>query len=382
MTQFCRILRQLLPGLCLICLICMLTFGSVSAFAKPIKIAAIFARTGKAANSNRTAILGTQLAVREINRQGGLLGKRIDLLLFDNKSTPIGSHLAAEQAVKAGVSGIIGSSWSSHSLAVAKVAEKYGIPMISPISTIPSLTAIGDSIFRICYNDDFQGSTLAGFAFTDLNARSAVIFVDITSDFSMYIAKVFSRTFVSLGGTILKEIEYKGGQDDFREAIRETLGHPADIVFLSGYYESGFIAAGLQAAGSKAVPIGTDGWDAASFFSSGGNTITRGYFINPWLPADTSPRSRAFVEKYAGEAELFAPTALAYDAVHVLAAAIEMAGEPDRDKILDSLRKVQGFKGVTGDITFDRQGNAAKRACIAEIREGVPHFLKCTGSEN
>jgi branched-chain amino acid transport system substrate-binding protein len=375
MMRICRnITKAPFLSLCLFALLCL---AALPGHAEPIKIGAIYALTGKAANSNKAAVLGTQLAVRELNRQGGLLGENIELLLIDNESSPIGSHLAAEKAAEAGVAAIIGASWSSHSLAVAKVAELHRIPMISPISTIPSLTAIGNYIFRVCYNDDFQGSTLAKFAFTDIGARRAVIFVDISSDFSMYISKVFSQTFVSLGGTIVKEIEYKTGQGEFRSEIKEALAYDADVVFLSGYDESGYIAAGLQAAGSRAVPIGSDGWEAKSFFSAGGDTIKRGYFINHWLPTDTSPRSLAFVEKFIGEGEILAATALAYDAVHVLAAAIEKAGSSDRDKIHDSLRLLQNFEGITGNISFNAQGDAAKQACIAELREGVPYFLKC-----
>ena len=362
-------------------LIALLFLGTLPAFAEPVRIGAIFALTGKAVNSNRAAIHGTRLAVREINEQGGILSEPVELLVFDNKSTPIGSHLAAERAVKAGVAGIIGASWSSHSLAVAKVAAQHHLPMISPTSTIPSLTAIGNSIFRVCYNDDFQGSALARFAFTDLAARRAVVFIDISSDFSMSIARIFRHTFESLGGTVVKEVEYKTGQEDYRPAIREALPHQADVVFLSGYDESGYLAAALQAAGNTAIPIGSDGWDAPSFFSSGGNRIVRGYFINHWLPDAIERGSRAFIEKFQGEGDILAPTALAYDAVHILAAAIQKAGTTDRHKVVDSLRSLRGFKGVTGDITFTPGGDAAKQACIAEIRAGAPHFLKCVHTD-
>ncbi|OGR17347.1 MAG: hypothetical protein A2X81_04110 [Desulfobacterales bacterium GWB2_56_26] len=370
--------RQTSKHLFLLCSLGVLFFwGTMPTFAEPVKIGAIFALTGKAVNSNRAAIHGTRLAIREINEQGGILGEPVELLVFDNESTPIGSHLAAEKAVGAGVTGIIGASWSSHSLAVAKVAAQHHLPMISPISTIPSLTDIGKSIFRVCYTDDFQGSALARFAFTDLAARRAVVFIDISSDFSMSIARIFRRTFESLGGKVVKEVEYKTGQEDYRPAIREALLHQADVVFLSGYDESGYLAAALQAAGSTAIPIGSDGWDAPSFFSSGGNRIVRGYFINHWLPDAIERGSRAFIEKFQGEGDILAPTALAYDAVHILAAAIEKAGTQDKFKVVDSLRSLRGFKGVTGDISFTPRGDAAKQACIAEIRAGVPHLLKC-----
>ena len=167
--------------------------------AESIKIGAIFALSGKATKSNKPCVLGVQLAVQEINIKGGVLGKKLELLLLDNNSTPIGSYLAAEKAAGAGVVAIIGSVWSSHSLAIAKVAEKHKIPMISPISTIPSLTSIGDHIFRVCYDDNFQGKMIAEFAFKELKARTALIFVDIASDFSLNITEYLAGPFSHLG---------------------------------------------------------------------------------------------------------------------------------------------------------------------------------------
>ena len=225
----------------------LLATASPSA-AEPVKIAGIFALSGKAAQSNKPAILGTELAVAEINRAGGVLGQQVELLLLDNNSSPIGSHLAAEHAVDAGVTAIIGSLWSSHSLAIAKVAEKNRIPMIATSSTTPSLTAIGDHIFRVCYDDNFQGAVLARFAFEELKARTVLVFVDIASDFSLNLVEIFSRSFQSLGGKIVREIEYKTGNSDYLSQVQEALAFDADIVFLAGHNESGIIAEKLQEA--------------------------------------------------------------------------------------------------------------------------------------
>jgi branched-chain amino acid transport system substrate-binding protein len=159
------------------------------------------------------------------------------------------------------------------------------------------------------------------------------------------------------------------------------MGHDADIVFLSGHDESGAIAEKLQEAGVKAIPIGSDSWDVDSFFAQGGNKIRQGYFINHWTPAHANPLSRIFMQKYQNEGEINAGTALAYDAVNVLVAAIIKAGSTDSKAIRQSLHSLQGFKGVTGDITFDAEGNATKKACMMEIRQGVPSYLKCQMSD-
>lgn len=369
---------QLISFFCLINIVFTL---AAPAKGQSVRIGAIFALSGIAAQSNKQAVLGTKLAVEEINQQGGLLGQTLDLVLFDNHSTPIGSHLAAEKAIAAGVTAIIGSVWSSHSLAIAKVAEKNGIPMISTNSTIPSLTSIGNHIFRICYDDNFQGTLLAEFAYKDLQARTALIFVDLASDFSLNLSEIFSQTFQTLGGTIKREIEYKAGHTDYSSQVQEALANDADIVLLSGHDESGILAKKLQQAGLRAIPLGSDGWDNEFFFSSGGNTITKGYFASHWLPTSGDSRSKAFLERYGNIGEIQSATALAYDAVNILAAAITMAGSTDKEMILDSLRRIDRFEGVTGDISFDDQGNAEKKGFIVEIREGVPNYLKSYAHE-
>lgn len=363
--------------LVLVCVFCPLLCACTSfATPQPIKVGAIFSLTGKATHSNRPAVQGVQIATEEINSRGGIGGQTLEVIFFDNNSSPIGSYLAATKAVQAGVVAIVGSSWSSHSLAVARVAQKNSIPMISPISTIPALTRIGDYIFRVSYNDDFQASVAARFAYNDLQARTALIIIDIASDFSISVARIFKETFVDLGGYVKKEIEYKFQQSGALIPLHAATENDADIVFLAGHDESGAIFAKLQQGGLTAIPIGTDGWDADSFFSLGGNTISKGYYVNHWIAGDTNSRTRDFVTKYRDAAEMKAPTALAYDAVHVLAEAIAKAGSIEPEKIRDSLHDIKNFAGVTGSITFDANGDATKKACIIEIRNGKPYLLK------
>lgn len=343
---------------------------------EPIRIAAIFSLSGKAMNSNRPAIYGAEIAVQEINNGGGLLGRPVELVLFDNKSTPIDSYLAAQEAARAGVVGIIGAIWSSHSLAIAKVAQAHAIPMISPNSTIPSLTRMGNYIFRVCFNDDFQGNVLARFGAKELHAKTAIIFIDITSDFSMALSKTFSRVFTALGGKVVVEIEYKTGQEEYGQQIREALAHKADLIFFSGHDESGYLAAKLQKSGSQAIPLGNDGWDTDSFYSAGGSKILRGYYLTHWFLNPEDPPTQALIAKYGATQKITTPMVLTYDATHLLATAIRDAGTTDSAQVTERLQATRNFPGITGRISFDEQGNAIKKGCIVEIVNGIPHVLK------
>ena len=247
-----------------------------------IDIAAIYALTGAAAEANREALQGVGYAVDEINRQGGVLGRKINLLVYDNQSTPIGSTVAAKRAAEANVVGIVGSDWSSHSIAVARVAQKVGIPMISSYSTNPEVTKIGDYIFRVCFTDDFQGKIIARFARQDLKVITAVIFVDVTSDYSIKLSEIFRKNFEQLGGRVLLELEYKLKQQQFDEEIKKAVNANADVIFVPGHDESGLIVKEAQEAGTSSSLLGGDGWATPAFYKKGGSELKNGAYRGNW----------------------------------------------------------------------------------------------------
>lgn len=342
---------------------------------EPVNIAAIYSLTGLGAISNRSSVLGTRLAVNEVNTRGGVLGRNLNLILLDNMTTPIGSSLAANQAVKANVAGIIGAQWSSHSLAIAEVAQQNKIPMISNFSTHPKLTRIGEYIFRVCFTDKFQGRVMADFAHQDLGGRSAIVLVDITSDYSMELSKIFREHFAKMGGKVVGEIEYKK-KIKYNKLVRKILKHDADVIFLSGHEEGGEIADRLQKAGTKAILLGGDGWADKSFLELGGENLKQGYYCTHWSEYSDKAESRKFYEKYKGLDDFGIGAALAYDAVMVLVSAIEDAGTTDGEEVALALSGMTSFEGVTGTIKFNSNGDPVKSAVIMKIENGKPKFYK------
>jgi branched-chain amino acid transport system substrate-binding protein len=342
-----------------------------------IDIAAIYALTGPAAEANAYALRGVGYAVDEVNKQDGVSGKKINLFMLDNQSTPIGSTLAAKRAAAAKVVAIVGPDWSSHSLAVARVAQDAGIPMISSLSTNPDVTKIGDYIFRICFTDDFQGKVIARFARYDLKASTAVIFVDVTSDYSLKLSEIFRQDFEQLGGRVLLELEYKLKQLQFGEEIEKAAKAAADLIFIPGHDESGLIAKKLQDAGTSSIFMGGDGWSTAVFLKKGGSELKRGYYSTHWSAHLDTEQSRAFVKKYKIDSkDPDDNVALGYDAMMLLADAIKRAGTVDRKRIRDAIANTQSFKGVTGAIRFNENGDPIKSAVLMEIINGQPHYLK------
>jgi len=346
--------------------------------AQAIKIASIYALSGPAAEANATSVRGVRLAVGEVNTKGGVLGRRLELLEFDNQSSPIGSKVAAEQAVANGATAIIGAAFSSHSMAIAKVAQANRIPMISNVSTSPQLTRTGDYIFRVCFNDLQQGRVMAEFARRELNAEGVAILFDVDSDYSLGLSATFEKAFIQNGGAILVKLPYTVRQPNFRDAVAKAIAADPDVLFIPGHDESARIISEAVRSGLKAdvIALGGDGWDEESFFKQGGYQIRLGYYTTHWSQTMANEPSRDFMARYRQKEFTVAPTVLAYDAVLLLADAIQRAGSADSAAIRDALAATNGFKGVTGTITFNNYGEPVKRVVMMRILNGRPAYLK------
>ena len=341
-----------------------------------IRVAAVVPATGGAALSNQPTLEGYRIAVRELNEAGGLLGREVELLEYDAQSTPLGSDRAARQAVKDGVLAILGPAWSSHALPVAKVAQAHGIPMLNNIATHPDIPLVGDYVFRVCFNDLFQGEVMARFALEHLHATTAALAVDITSDFSLSLAKEFRDNFLKNGGTILLETYYKPKQLDPVATAKALEDSGAEVCFIPGHDESGAIVKTLSRRGSAIIPLGGDGWEGESFLEKGGKTARIGYYCSHWSPDLPDPRTRRFRADYEYMGNLTASMALSYDAVYLLADAIRRAGAPDREAVRDALAATMDFQGLTGSITMDENGEPAKQAVILKVENGLVSYFK------
>ena len=194
---------------------CLLIFSLPAVAAEPIQIAAIFAKTGIAATNQLPHIQCTELAVEQINSQGGLLGRPVELIVLDNKSSPIGSRMAAMKAVELQVPAVVGGGWSSHALQMAPVLQEAKIPTIIGAATNPKITRIGNYIFRACFIDPFQAQIMAHFAYADLGARKAAVLEIINEEFSLTLAELFVSAFQQAGGNVVLQESYANNAVDF-----------------------------------------------------------------------------------------------------------------------------------------------------------------------
>jgi branched-chain amino acid transport system substrate-binding protein len=346
-----------------------------------VTVGAIFAKSGEAAEDNLELFEAVRFAVDEVNAKGGIHGKKIKLVEYDNHSTPIQSKLAAKQAVREGAIAVIGASWSSHSLAIAPYLQKMQVPMISPDSTHPDVTKTGDYIFRACFNDAFQGKVLARFARNTLKTETAVVIRNITSDYSLGISQIFEHHFTAYGGKVLAVFDYKFQQTDFTDMLNSTKALNPDVLFVPGHAESGYVVRQARDLGIEAKMLGGDGWPYRQFYANGGQDLDEGYYTAHWSKELDTEKTKEIISRYKKTYEVSEFAAISYDAAMLLFDAMQRAESLDRHAIRDALAETRNFDGVTGKISFDENGDPVKQTVVMKITDGRPALFMTIAAE-
>jgi branched-chain amino acid transport system substrate-binding protein len=336
------------------------------------------ALTGPQATFAQSGRDGARLAIDQINRNGGVLGVRLDLLVEDDRNEPSEAASVVSKLISRDhVVALIGENASSRSLAAAPIAQSYRVPMVSPSSTNVEVTKKGDYIFRVCFTDAAQGRALASFARRNLQASTAALLIDSRSDYSVGLAESFRRDFASAGGRIVTEAKYSEGDNDFSAQLTSIETFSPEILFVPGYYtDAGLIARQARALGLRAILLGADGWDSPKLTEIGGEAVEGAYFSNHYSVDDPSPAAREFVSAYRGRfgADPDSISALSYDAARLIADAIRRAGSTEGKRLRDALASTSGLAGVTGTITFDADRNPVKGAVILKVEKGKFRF--------
>lgn len=329
--------------------------------------------SGRTSSFGQSTKNGVEMAADEINKAGGVNGRQIQIITEDdqgepNKAATVVSKLINQDKVHA----LLGEVASSNSLAAAPKAQEAKVPMISPSSTNPAVTQVGDYIFRVCFIDPFQGEVMAKFASNNLKAKRAAILYDFNSDYSRGLYQFFKRSFTQLGGEIVSEQSYTQGDRDFSGQLTAVRSANPDVIYVPGYYgEVGVIANQTKQLGIKAPLMGGDGWDAPQLWQLGGAALNGDYISNHYSVDDPSPAIQKFVAAYKARYNILpdALAALGYDSMKVLADAINRAGGTENAKLRDAIAQTKNFAGVTGSITLDKDRNAVKPAVVLKLQD-------------
>ena len=346
-----------------------------------IKVGEFASLTGGSASFGQSSHKGTALAIDEINAAGGVLGgKKLKLIAEDDQSmagqpATIVRKLISQDKVVA----VLGEVASSKSLEAAPICQQNKIPMISPASTNPKVTEVGDFIFRICFIDPFQGTVMAKFA-QGKGWKKVAVLTDVKQDYSVGLAEFFVKGFTAAGGEIVKDQKYSTGDKDFKAQLTSIKAAKPDAIFVPGYYgEVSLIAKQARLLGIKVPLLGGDGWVGDSLLKVAGNSLDGSFFSCHFSADDTkSAAVQEFVKKFKAKYNETPDdmAALGYDSAVILAEAIKKAGTTDGEKLRDAIAATKAHAGITGSITLDEKRNATKSAVILGIGEGKFKFVE------
>lgn len=353
---------------------------------KTVKVGGLLEMTGGSASFGISSKNGIDLAFKDINAKGGVLGgKKLELVVADTKSEASEATNGMQKLISQdGVAAVIGPNQSSAVIAASAINNGAKVLGITPMGTNPDITvnpADGKTRaynYRACFIDPFQGTVMASFAYNDLGVRKAAVLVDNTSDYSKGLAKFFTENFANKGGSVVIEEAFLQKDTDFKSTLTKIKVANPDFIYIPGYYqEVGLIIKQARELGINIPIAGGDGWDSAKLPEIAGKAaLNNTYFSSLYSSDEASEMNKKFVEEYQKEyntkPDVFA--ALAYDSALLVAKAIEDAKYAEPAKIAEAMSKISGFKGVSGDVVFDEQHNPIKSAVIIEYVDGAQTF--------
>ena len=347
--------------------------GAGPAQTGPIVIGAYLSMTGSMATFGITTERGAQMAVDEVNAAGGLLGRKLELVTLDDqgKADEAGNTVTRLIDVNKAVA-IIGEVASTLSLVGGRIAQRRQIPMVSPSSTNPKVTEVGDYVFRVCFLDPFQGFVMAKFAHDKQKLSKVAILKDVRNDYSLGLSDAFKKAFTEMGGQIVAEESYSAGDTEFSAQLTKIKGLNPDGLYIPGYYtEVGTIARQARRLGLTVPMMGGDGWESPELHKIGGADVVGSYFSNHFAHDNPTPNAKKFIDGY--HAKFHEPSgalsALGYDAVMVIVNAIKQANSAEPKAIRDALAQTKDFDAVTGKLTLDKNRNPVKSAVVVRVTD-------------
>jgi branched-chain amino acid transport system substrate-binding protein len=347
-----------------------------------IKLGVNYELSGNVATYGRSSVEGIELAVKEINEAGGIDGKKIELVKYDNKSdvaeaTTLTTKLITQDKVLA----VMGPATSGAFKGTIPVAMQNKVPVVSGSATADDVTVdesgVKEYAFRICFNDSYQGTGMANYALNNLNKSKAVVIMDSSSDYGKGLAENFTKTFEAGGGTIVAQEAYMAGDTDFNSIITKIKGEDFDVIFIPGYYEeAGLIIKQAREQGIDVPILGADGFDSPELVNlAGADALNDVYFSNHYSSLDQDPVVQDFIKSFESEygKQPDAFNALGYDLARFVVEGVKRAEKLDGESVKNALEAIEDFNGVTGNFSVDENHNPVKALIVIELKDGKQH---------
>ncbi len=383
-------------GLAGTALLALLALGCGGAAEPELVVGEYGSLTGNDATFGQSTKNGVELAFDDLvaGKQGRIGGLKVRIVVEDDQGKAEEAATVVQKLVNQDrVVAVLGEVASSRSLAGGPICQQAGVPMISPSSTNPRVTQVGDYVFRMCFLDDFQGWVMAKFVAENLKLKRVAMFKDVKNDYSVGLAQYFTNAFGAMGGRVIAEQAYQSGETDFRAQLTALKAANPQAIIVPGYYtEAGLIARQARELGIKVPLVGGDGWESEQLLQIGGDALNGTYYSNHWALDFPDPKLQDFLKKYRAKygSDPDAIGGLAFDAANVLFAALEklaaddartfaglsskFAGKPERaaatKRLRDLIAATANYGGVTGTITLDANRDASKPAVVIAVKDG------------
>lgn len=354
-----------------------------------IKVGMLGPYTGDYAVYGLAVRNGAQLYIDQLNEQGGINGKQIEVIAYDNKGDSAEAVTAFNKLVDEGITAFIGDVLTGNTIAVVAEANPINMPMITASATAAEVTynkdtnTVYSNVFRTCYIDPFQGEKMAQYAAEVLGAKSAAIICQTGNDYSGGLADAFRQKCAELGVAVVADEGYSKGDVDFKSQLTNIAAAAPDVVFCPNYYQDdGLIVTQAREVGLTAAFLGGDGWAGVKDYASA-EDLANCFYCSAYAPGSSDAVKAfeaAYTEEYGADTlNMFAATG--YDAAMVLCAALakaeatgeQLASDAYKQAVIDGIKSEGAtVKGVTSEAgyTFDEYNNPVKDAVIMTIENG------------
>ena len=358
-------------------LIALFSFGACAELdtANPIRIGYVGALSGDTALWGQAGLNGLELTAKQINEEGGILGREVEIIGLDGKGVSDDSVSAYKRLVEEyGVVAVVGTNFSSCNIPIAAVADELKVPVIATAASNELVTVDAEGnlhpySFRLCFIDSYMGLLAGSYAYNELGLRTCAVIEDITDSYSTSVGDFMVDTFISLGGELVASEEAQNGDNDFRAQLTKIAAKQPDVLFVPWNYENvALIAQQAREVGITSVLFGADGWDTTELTELANGALEGCYYVS--RPGFNLPEAAAYGEIYAAEYNVALETECLYgnDGLKWIQYAIETAGSDDPTAIRDVLEATESFDGLLGHMSINPENhNPSRDAAIFKV---------------
>ena len=349
----------------------------------PIKIGYVGALSGDTALWGQAGLNGMELTAKQINEDGGILGREVQVIGLDGKGAPDDSVTAYKKLVEEeGVSAVVGTNFSSCNIAIAAVADELEVPVIATAASNDLVTVDADGSlhpysFRLCFIDSYMGYLAGSYAYNELGLKTCALITDVTDSYSTSVGQYMVDTFTELGGELVASEEAQNGDNDFRAQLTKIAAAQPDVLFIPWNYENVcLIAQQARELGIEGVFFGADGWDTTELTELSNGALEGCYYVS--RPGFNLPEAAAYGEVYQKEYNVALEAECLYgnDGVMWIKQAIEAAGSDDPTAIRDQLEATTSFDGLLGHMSIDpATHNPSRDAAIFEVKDNEVQYV-------